>query len=273
MAIDAVGKRFRWALRHRGVSAAELGRHLGVTRSAVSQWWATKNPTSPRAKIGQISELLNLSADWLLTGRGEPLHENYGSAPSAEFAPTKGPDIAGGYVVGTAEAEAWRETPPTRELIAPDDRGELPVDPTQYRPNLAGLRQFLFEVRGSSANQTIHSGEYALCVDYRRMRPAGPQHGDLVVVKKHRGTNEYKIFVARLKYHEHAWELHYESNDPRWRHERPIRLAEDPTYDTVDNGHIEIVGYVFGVFRANPQPMFGVQHLARAHAWRIETSI
>jgi hypothetical protein len=81
MAIDAVGRRFRWALRHRGVSAAELGRHLGVTRSAVSQWWATKNPTSPRAKIGQISELLNLSADWLLTGRGEPLHENCGSAP------------------------------------------------------------------------------------------------------------------------------------------------------------------------------------------------
>jgi hypothetical protein len=79
----------------------------------------------------------------------------------------------------------------------------------------------------------MHPGEYAICVEYRQVRPAGPQQGDLVVVKKRRGMNEHKIFIARLRYRENTWQLSYESNDPRWQQERPIRLSEDLTRDTL----------------------------------------
>jgi len=236
MSVDTPGERIKWALEQRGISAAQLGRHLGVTRGAVSQWWGKHGPASPHKKIQQISEYLNLHLDWLVTGRGEPLRENCEIAGSYEPSSANAVDIVGARLVGVAEGEAWRDGAP---------------------PYLRDTQQFAFEVRGSSANQTIIPGEYVICVDYRQARPAGPHQGDLVVVKKLR-TTEYKIFIARLHYCEHTWELHYESNDSRWRHERPIRLSTDLTRDTFDECHIEIIGCVVGVFRANPHPLRGV---------------
>ena len=114
------------------------------------------------------------------------------------------------------------------------------------------MRPFAFEVRGRSFNQTIEPGEYALCAEYRQVRPTGPQQADLVVAQKSRGTNEHKIFIARLHYRENYWELRYESREPRWQ--QPIRLSQDLTHDADDACKIQIIGYVFGVFRCNPQP-------------------
>ncbi|SRR5712691_1138725 len=256
MALDTPGERIKWALKERGISAARLGRHLGLTRGAVSQYWSKRKPIKPHGRIEQIAEFLNLSVEWLLTGRGEPLRESRDNPPSGESVPGNALAILGARLVGVAEGEAWREGGSVGELIAAASQADAAIGPTVQRPDLAGMPQFAFEVRGSCANQTIHSGEYALCAAYRRVRPAGPHPADLVVVEKRRGTNEYKLFIARLHYRQTTWELHYESNDRRWQQERPIRLSTDLMHDAADDCHIEIVGYVLGVFRANPQPRF-----------------
>ena len=74
------------------------------------------------------------------------------------------------------------------------------------------------------------------------MRPAGPHEIDLVVVKKQRPANKYKRT------------LHYASTDLRWQQEGPMRLSKDLARDTVDNCHVEIIGYILGVLRANHSP-------------------
>jgi transcriptional regulator with XRE-family HTH domain len=232
--MNTPAERIKWALEQRGISAAELGHHLGVSRSAVSQWFSKRKPTSPLKRIEQVSNFLNLDLLWLLTGHGNPLRENSKKASSIGSGSARAVDIAGALLVGVAEGETWREGNP---------------------PKLRDAPRFAFEVRGISTNQTIIPGEYAICVDYRQARPAGPQQEDLVVVKKLRG-NEYKIFIGRLHYREKTWELHYESHDPRWQRGRRILLSEDLTRDAIDHCDIEIIGYVLGVFRANPRPLF-----------------
>ena len=234
------GEQIKWALEQRGVSAAEFGRQLGVTRSAVSQWWSESNPASPHKRAERISDCLNLNLDWLLTGRGEPLREDgqiAGSGKSGNSGPAEGIDIAGARLVGVAEGEVWREG---------------------CHPSIGDTHQFAFEVRGSSADRMINPGEYVICVNYRQARPAGPQPRDIVVAKKRRGATEYKIFIARLHYCEGTWELQYESNNTRWQQERPIRLSKDFTRDTFDQCHVEIVGYVLGALRVNQDPLFDV---------------
>jgi transcriptional regulator with XRE-family HTH domain len=105
MSLDTPGERIKWALVQRGISAAQLGRHLGVTRGAVSQWWGKHGPASPHKKIQQISDYLNLRLDWLITGRGEPLRENCEIADSYESSSTNPVDIIGARLVGVAEAK------------------------------------------------------------------------------------------------------------------------------------------------------------------------
>jgi hypothetical protein len=199
----------------------------------VNLWWSKQKRTSPHKRLEQIAEVLSVRAEWLLTGRGEPLQDGE-PAVRHQAEPLEAIDVVGISVVGAVEGEAWREGRP---------------------PDLKGLSRFAFEVRGTSANRTIRPGEFVLCVDYRQARAPVPQHKDLVVVKKGRGTSEYKIFVARLHYFASGWELRFESNDPHWQ-ERSIRLSEDLSRDALDGDPIEIIGYVAGVLRADPQPMF-----------------
>ena len=254
-AFKTPGERIKWALGQRGMNASQLARHLGISRAAVALWWDKRKPASPHRRFIQVSDLLNVRVEWLVTGRGEALRTNLDTSPGPDDAGTS-LDVAGARVVGIAEAEAWREgaATPNGTLVSARYVGEAP---------LARLRQFAFEVRGTAINQTISPGEYALCVDYRQIRPTGPHQQDLVVVHKRRG-NEHKIFVARLHYREHAWELRHESLDPRWQQHGPIRLSPELTRDVGDNGPIEIIGYVFGVFRCNPQPSIDPASPARS---------
>ena len=244
-AFETPGERIKWALKQRRMSASELARRLGISRAAVSLWWGKQKPASPHKWFVQVSDLLNVRVEWLVTGRGEALRTNQNTSLGPDDAGTS-LDVAGARVIGVAEAEAWREGAATADaVVSARHVGEAP---------LARPRPFAFEVRGTSINQTIASGEYALSVDYRQVRPAGPQHGDLAVVRKRRGRNEQKIFIARLHYRDGGWELHYESHDPRWQQQEPIRLSPQLTRDVNDDGPIDIIGYVFGVFRSNPRP-------------------
>ena len=248
------GERIKWVLKQRRMSGSELARRLGLTRAAVALWWDPRKPASPYKRLTQVADILNVRVEWLFTGRGEMLLSNQDTAPG--LAPAGASlDVAGARLIGIAEAEVWREGPSmpaglARALggaVAPR-AGDAPPAPS------APPQQFAVEVHGTSMNQTIAPGEYALCVDYRQFRPAGPQHGDLVVVRKRRGGNEHKIFIARLYFRDHGWELRYESHDPRWQQQAPVRLSPELSRDLGDDGATEIMGYVFGVFRREPKP-------------------
>jgi hypothetical protein len=52
--------------------------------------------------------------------------------------------------------------------------------------------------------------------------------------------------VARATYCSDRWELHFESNDPRWEHET-ILPSSDWTRDLNDDCVIDVVGFVQGV--------------------------
>jgi transcriptional regulator with XRE-family HTH domain len=55
-------------------SQAEFARHVGVTRSAVSEWEKDKSKPSTR-NLGRIAQLTNKGFDWLATGRISRSHE------------------------------------------------------------------------------------------------------------------------------------------------------------------------------------------------------
>ena len=250
---NSPGQRVKWALTQRQITATELGRHLGLTRSAVCQWWAKTRPTSPSERLRDIAEYLHLSLHWLLTGEGVPWKDE-GRASANTAVPL---DIIAAHVIGIVEGEVWREgTSMGERLSGPVDPGDVFI-PAVPRPDLQGMRQFALEVRGTVANQTAQPGSHVICVSYKDLRPGGPHEGDLVAVEKTRNANgrdERKVIVARVYFVKGFWELQYESSDERWVKEKPIRLAHDLRRDLNDDCAVDIVGLVLGVFIANPPP-------------------
>lgn len=65
------GKRLRIARRAAGYRQEDLGDALGLTRSSVSTW--EKGYCFPNQKhVEQACELLDISVDWLIKGKGKP---------------------------------------------------------------------------------------------------------------------------------------------------------------------------------------------------------
>ena len=251
--MDTPAKRIQWALEQRAIGVRELARRLGVSPGLPSQWWRTRGrATSPDSHLDDIAEILAVNVDWLRYARGEPFAE--GSFLNNRPQIGSPLDTACARIVGIVEGEVWREGHSMREAIAASDGG-TPTLQVVAREDLQGLEQFAVEVRGHVCDQTIPSGSYAICVDYSLSRPGGPVEGDLVVVERRRGE-EIKALIARLHFVQGSWELHYESNDPRWQREPPIRLSEDRKRDS--DGHaIDIVGHVRSFLSPDPQPRFG----------------
>jgi transcriptional regulator with XRE-family HTH domain len=252
--MDTPAKRIRWALEQRAMGVRELARRLGVSPGLPSQWWRTKGRgTSPDPHLDEIAEILAINVDWLRYARGEPFAGgSLGPGHQQEIGPPL--DTACARIVGIAEGEVWREGTSMREAMAASDGG-APTLQVVSREDMKGLEQFAVEVRGHVCDQTIPTGSYAICVDYNLSRPGGPVEGDLVVVERRRGR-EIKALIARLHFVKGAWELHYESNDPRWQREPPIRLSKDRRRDS--EGHaIDIVGHVRSFLSQDPQPRFG----------------
>jgi transcriptional regulator with XRE-family HTH domain len=250
--MDTPAKRIQWALEQRGMGVRELARRLGVSPGLPSQWWRTGGrATSPDSHLDQISEILNANVDWLRYGRGEPFRS---LARNQEE--VGGPlDTNRARIIGIVEGEVWREGISMREAMTAADNDAATLQVVS-REDLHGLEQFAVEVRGHVCDQTIPPGSFAVYVDYNLSRPAGPVEGDLVVVEKRRG-GEIKALIARLHFDNGAWQLHYESNDPRWQQEKPIRLSEDCKRDVNDGLAIDIVGHVRSLVSQDPRPRFG----------------
>ncbi len=258
--MDTPAKRIQWALAQRGMGVRELARRLGVSPGLPSQWWRTGGrATSPDSHLDQISEILEVNVDWLRYGRGEPFRSLVRNQQEVG-APL---DTNRARIIGIVEGEVWREGISMREAMAAADNNAATLQVVS-REDLQGLEQFAVEVRGRVCDQTIPPGSFAIYVDYNLSRPAGPVEGDLVVIEKRRG-GEIKALIARLGFVDGAWELHYESNDPRWQQEKPIRLSEDRKRDLSDGLAIDIVGHVRSFVSQDPRPRFG-RETAQARA-------
>ena len=250
--MDTPAKRIQWALEQRGMGVRGLARRLGVSPGLPSQWWRTGGrATSPDTHLDRISEILEVNVDWLRYGRGEPFH-----SLARNLLEIGAPlDTNRARLVGIVEGEVWREGISMREVMATGNSTGATLQVVS-REDLQGLEQFAAEVRGHVCDQTIPPGSFAIYVDYNLSRPAGPVEGDLVVIEKRRGE-EIKSLIARLHFINGAWELHYESNDPRWQQEKPIRLSEDRKRDVNDGHAVDIVGHVRSFVSQDPRPRFG----------------
>jgi transcriptional regulator with XRE-family HTH domain len=246
--MDTSGKRIKWVLEERQMSAAELARMLDLTRSAVAQWWAKDRPTSPMEHLRKIGELLHVSVHWLHTGEGNPW---VGIDADPSNLPKGATDLGGARVLGIAEGEVWRAGKSLNDLfLAPLSADDVMIPAM----NIAGVQQFALEVRGTIANRTIQTGEYVMCMRYSEARFGGPQEGDLVVVEKTRKDgegDERKIMIGRMHFGRSGWEIAFESDDSRWR---PIKLSADLKQDAADHTTIDIFGLVLGIFRRVSRP-------------------
>lgn len=66
-----IGSRIKQARQSLGLSQAELADALGITRSACSQWEADVGTGPRRVRLERLAELLEVSYEWLATGRDE----------------------------------------------------------------------------------------------------------------------------------------------------------------------------------------------------------
>lgn len=65
----SISARIRQARKIAGLSQARVAGTLGVTRSACSQWEAAQGTVPRRERLEQLASLLDVSYEWLATGR------------------------------------------------------------------------------------------------------------------------------------------------------------------------------------------------------------
>jgi len=69
--IDTLGERIRYAREAARLTQAAVAKHFGIARVSVTQW--ESNTTKPDIdRIGDLADLLNTSAEWLLKRDGYP---------------------------------------------------------------------------------------------------------------------------------------------------------------------------------------------------------
>jgi len=69
---DLLGDRIRRARRRCGLSGAELARRIGIKRQHLNDIEHSTIPEPSALLVARISDVLNVSADYLLSGRVEP---------------------------------------------------------------------------------------------------------------------------------------------------------------------------------------------------------
>src|SRR3989304_6716037 len=223
------GQRIQWALRQRGITAARLAAELGITRSAVSQWWQKTKPTKPDARYyPKIVQLGGQKESWLRTGRGEPLYKR---------------EVSGNFMLSTVRSAPHDEIKTMGEIganvwlpVAEFSDMDFEREPSAFPP-VPGYpveAQYDLIVRGTSINRFAADGQRVRCVSLLR---AGIdfRDGDLVHVERYRrGRSEIERTIKMARSVQGKWELHFYSIDPRWMNEPPLQLGDgDPDTEVV----------------------------------------
>ena len=156
------GQRIKEAREDLRISQPELAKRARVTKSAVSQW---ENGSIKELKADHLlaaAKTLNVSPDWLVTGRGSK-HRTHdmdkGSEPTASLIP----------LLTWAQVRDWHETAGAPHLSGPGDRVAI--------VGTFGPRTFALPVCDDSMDPVFREGD-TIIVDPDRE----PKGGDYVIV-------------------------------------------------------------------------------------------
>jgi transcriptional regulator with XRE-family HTH domain len=202
----SLGQRIFKARTKKGLSQSALGKKLGVTREAVSQWEAdVSEPTA--ARLRKLSVILDEGFDFLATGRsGE-----HGTVPGVRL----WGEVAGGV---------WAEVRDSQD----DDFQRVPVAPDPRYPASA---QYALKVRGNSVNRVAKPGTVVICVDIVEAN-VELRDGDLVWVERRRG-DLVETTLKRLRKGAGGAELWPESDDPKHQEKLAIDGLEGDAEVTI----------------------------------------
>jgi transcriptional regulator with XRE-family HTH domain len=89
-----IGDRIMIAARLRGITQAEIAERLDISAAAVSAW-AKKGANPPSKRLSEIADILGVSADFLLTGKGGPPDLNLDSIYTDDNTVERGQDEQG----------------------------------------------------------------------------------------------------------------------------------------------------------------------------------
>lgn len=73
--VSSFADRFRSTYELRGITKAEIARRLGITAQSVQKYETGGRPDLENLK--KLADLLQVSADWLLTGRGSDIDDDH----------------------------------------------------------------------------------------------------------------------------------------------------------------------------------------------------
>ena len=190
-----IGDRIKQAREAKGLTQQALGKAVGVSRPAVTQW--EDGTSEPRSKkLPGIAATLEVDLGWLTHG-----------VTGARGMPVRGEVAAG----------TWREA---IDL----DFEPIPISPIAGYPSDA---QYGLLVRGTSLNRIASDSDYLVVVD---INEAGlsPRPGDLVVVhRKQHGKTE--ATAKRLVREGGKLSLRAESSDPQYQGSIPLGDTDDDT--------------------------------------------
>lgn len=211
-------QRIKSARTGKRLSQPQLAKQLGVTRNAVSMW--ERGDAEPKsATLRKAAVILDVSYEWLATGRG-------GNSPIVEGLPLLG-ELAGGV---------WAEVRESQD----DEVERVPVAPDPRFPRDA---QYALKIRGNSVNKVASNGTVVICVD---IMAAGIdiRENDLVWVERRQG-NLVEATAKHIRKANGSLELWPESDDPSHQEKVPLRPS---------NGDIEVTvkGLIIGTY--NPIP-------------------
>jgi len=179
-----------------GLSQAEFGGALGVSRGAVANWEVGKDIS--RENLRNISTAYNVTMDWLDKGRGappDPLLSQSVESPIAlpmtngHYLPSGGAAQANATIDKTQQGP-WREIPVYGQAVAGVDGEFLMNGNVLFHafapPNVASIeRAYGVRVSGESMTPRYYDGEVVF-VDPSRH----PRRDDFVVVQVRTNENE-----------------------------------------------------------------------------------
>lgn len=201
----------------KGVKVPEVAQKAGISRNTLYEY-LKGNTASMLAKVEKKV------ADALGASQAEVFGDT--DAPMIGIPPTQLP------LIGLVQAGSWTEEPffeATETVSAVPD------------PRYKGMRQYALKVVGTSMNQRIREGAYALCVDWADLG-MDLQHDQIVVVQRHRAG----MYETTIKQVDRASNGHIQlmprSNDPK--HQDPLVL-NDGHQEGHDDVEVQVVALVW----------------------------
>lgn len=157
------------------MTQSKLAKKIGVSRVSVSQW--ERGDTSPKGEnLYKLAEALGVSADWLLTGKGDL--SSFQNVELATLGDHKVP------VLSYVQAGAWSEP-----LEVRDFEGNIEFITTFED---VGPRTFAIWIKGRSMLPLFDEGDLIVCDP-----DVSPHPGDYVVAKNGSEEVTFKKFRPR----------------------------------------------------------------------------